>query len=78
MKKLPFKNYLFIGFITLIIIGVIFLSLHYGSVKYFGFFIIILAILFVAVLFIQRTNNKSVKHYKSKVLEQLLRLQNRK
>ena len=78
MKKISVKNYLLIALFALIIVGVIYLSILSGSVKYFGFFIITLSVLLVVLAFIQRANHTNAKHYKSRTREQLLRHQFRK
>lgn len=78
MKKTSVKNYLLIALFALVIIGVIFLSIYSGSVKYFGYFVLALAVLFVVAVFTQKTNHTNKRQFRSKAREQLLRDQYRK
>lgn len=78
MKKLSVKNYLLTAFFALLIVVMIWISVVSGSVKYFGFFVIALAIVFAMVNTLQRTNHEHFNHFRSKSREQLLRHQFRK
>lgn len=78
MKKISVKNYLLIALFALVVVGIIYLSILSGSVKYFGIFIITLSVLLVVLAFTQRTNHTNARHYRSRSREQLLRHQFRK
>lgn len=78
MKKITGKNYLLIVLFALVVVGVIYLSIQSGSVKYFGIFILTLAILLVILSFSQRTRHTNTRHFRSKSRDELLRQELRK
>jgi len=78
MKKSDIKNYHFILGVSILLVGILFITLLSGLVRYLGIVMVSLAILYIASLLYAKSDDPDDETFRSPTREKILKRQYKK